>query len=207
MNIRVLLGDKINMEKNVEINREKISVIVPVYKVEKYLNRCVESICKQSYSNLEILLVDDGSPDSCPQMCDEYAKADSRIIVIHKENGGLSSARNAALEVATGDYVICVDSDDYIHPRAVEKLYQACVMYQADIAMGLHFVEKGEKLLIEDPVVDEVEIYSAVEALQVLLADKKMRNYAWNKLYKRELFEEVRYPEGRNYEDSPITFE
>ena len=203
MNIRVLLGDKINMEKNVEINREKISVIVPVYKVEKYLNRCVESICKQSYSNLEILLVDDGSPDSCPQMCDEYAKADSRIIVIHKENGGLSSARNAALEVATGDYVICVDSDDYIHPRAVEKLYQACVMYQADIAMGLHFVEKGEKLLIEDPVVDEVEIYSAVEALQVLLADKKMRNYAWNKLYKRELFEEVRYPEGRNYEDIP----
>lgn len=108
-----------------------VSVIVPVYKVEKYLKKCVESIRQQSYSNLEIILVDDGSPDKCGQMCDEFAKGDSRIKVLHKKNGGLADARNAGIEKASGEYLLFVDSDDWIHPMLVEKtLYDAQNMAQ-----------------------------------------------------------------------------
>ena len=97
-----------------------ISVIVPIYKVKKYLNRCIDSVINQTYNNLEIILVDDGSPDSCPQICDEYAKKDKRIKVIHKQNGGLSDARNAGLDIASGDFVSFIDGDDYIHPQTYE---------------------------------------------------------------------------------------
>ncbi len=187
-------------------HNKKISIIIPVYGVEQYLKRCVDSVRNQTYRNLEIFLVDDGSPDMCPQICDEYAKIDERIIVIHKKNGGLSSARNAALDAATGSFILCVDSDDYIHPQAVEKLYNACITYDTDISIGLHYVEKGEHLLIEDPIIDEVELYNSFEGLYTLISDKKMRNYAWNKLYKSELFEDVRYPEGKSYEDIATTY-
>ena len=101
------------------MNEPLVSVIVPVYKVEDYLDKCVESIVKQTYKNLEIILVDDGSPDNCPSMCDSWAQKDSRIKVIHKENGGVSSARNSALDTAAGDYICFVDSDDFIEPNAV----------------------------------------------------------------------------------------
>lgn len=101
------------------MNKSLVSVIVPVYKVEKYLDKCVESIVEQTYKNLEIILVDDGSPDNCPSMCDSWAQKDSRIKVIHKENGGVSSARNSALDAAAGDYICFVDSDDFIEPNAV----------------------------------------------------------------------------------------
>ena len=99
---------------------DKISVIVPVYKTEQYLNRCVQSITDQTYKNLEIILVDDGSPDNCPEMCDQWAKKDERIKVIHKRNGGLSSARNAGLDSATGDYIMFADSDDWMEPDMAE---------------------------------------------------------------------------------------
>ena len=105
-------------------SQPKISVIVPVYKVENFLDRCVESIVGQTYENLEIILVDDGSPDNCPAMCDGWAEKDSRIRVIHKENGGVSSARNAALDIATGDYIGFVDSDDWIEPEMYSSLIQ-----------------------------------------------------------------------------------
>lgn len=110
-----------------------ISVIVPVYNVEKYLDRCIESIVSQTYKNLEIILVDDGSPDNCPKMCDEWAKKDDRIIVIHKDNGGVSSARNAALDIATGDYIGFIDSDDYVSKRYFEILINNLKKYDADI--------------------------------------------------------------------------
>ena len=103
---------------------EKTSVIVPIYKVEEYLHRCIDSIINQTYTNLEIILVDDGSPDNCPMICDEYAKKDSRIRVIHKKNGGLSDARNAGLEIATGEYIGFVDSDDWIHKDMYHILYK-----------------------------------------------------------------------------------
>lgn len=105
-------------------SQPKISVIVPVYKVENFLDRCVESIVGQTYENLEIILVDDGSPDNCPAMCDKWAEKDGRIKVIHKENGGVSSARNAALDIVSGDYICFVDSDDWIDPGMYEFLYK-----------------------------------------------------------------------------------
>ena len=115
-------------------NNPKISVIVPVYKVEKYLDRCVESIVNQTYKNLEIILVDDGSPDNCPVMCDEWAEKDERIRVIHKENGGLADARNAGMNIATGDYIGFVDSDDWIEPNMYEVLLKNALKYDADIS-------------------------------------------------------------------------
>ena len=111
-----------------------ISVIVPVYKAEKYLDKCVQSIVNQTYKNLEIILVDDGSPDNCPEMCDEWAKKDSRIKVIHKENGGVSSARNAGLDNSFGDYIGFVDSDDFIENDFYECLYDNLVENGADIS-------------------------------------------------------------------------
>ena len=111
-----------------------ISVIVPVYKTEKYLDRCVQSIVDQTYRNLEIILVDDGSPDSCPGICDAWAAKDSRNKVIHKENGGQSDARNAGIAAATGEYIAFVDSDDRIHPRILECLHDAIVLHGADVA-------------------------------------------------------------------------
>lgn len=110
-----------------------ISVIVPVYKVEQYLNKCVESIVNQTYKNLEIILVDDGSPDACPQICDAWAQKDSRIKVIHKENGGASSARNAGLDAATGDYIAFVDGDDYLSAETYETLISFALKHGADI--------------------------------------------------------------------------
>ena len=114
--------------------QSKISVIVPVYKVENFLDRCVESIVGQTYENLEIILVDDGSPDNCPAMCDKWAEKDGRIKVIHKENGGVSSARNAALDIVSGDYICFVDSDDWIDPGMYEFLYKNSQKYDADIS-------------------------------------------------------------------------
>ena len=112
-----------------------ISVVVPIYKVEEYLQRCVDSIINQTYKNLEIILVDDGSPDSCPKMCDNFAKQDKRIKVIHKINAGVSEARNTGLEYATGDYVGFIDSDDYIHPTMYEKLLNGIKKENSDICM------------------------------------------------------------------------
>lgn len=117
---------------------ELISVVVPVYRVEKYLQRCVDSICAQTYDNLEIILVDDGSPDKCPQMCDVLMQRDSRIKVIHKENGGLAFARNSGLDIASGVYVIFIDSDDWITPDHIENLYAAVKRTQADVVIGAH---------------------------------------------------------------------
>lgn len=124
-----------------------ISVIVPVYHVEKYLTKCVDSICSQTYDNLEIILVDDGGDDMCPSICDEYKKIDSRIKVIHKKNGGLSDARNAGLDIATGQYLYFVDSDDYIDDHTIEFLYASIVANGSDIAVCeyVRVSEDGEK--------------------------------------------------------------
>ena len=115
-----------------------VSVIIPVYKVEKYLDRCVESIVNQTYKNLEIILVDDGSPDNCPRICDAWAEKDDRIKVIHKENAGMGMARNSGLETATGEYLMFVDSDDYLSENAVEVLYERMVVDGSDMAVGKH---------------------------------------------------------------------
>ena len=175
-----------------------ISVIVPIYNVEKYIKQCIDSILMQTYKNLEIILVDDGSPDNCPQICDEYAKKDSRVRVIHKKNGGLSDARNVALDIAQGEFIGFVDSDDWISADMFEYLLEALTGYQADISccetVNVYKYRMQYKNLKHDMV------YSAKDALQELFSDH-MENYAWNKLYKAELWENIRFPVGKNFED------
>lgn len=174
-----------------------ISVIVPVYKVEKYLKKCVDSILNQTFADFELWLVDDGSPDNCPQMCDEYAEQDSRIKVIHKENGGLSDARNAALDCITGEYVCFVDSDDYITDDALETLYSALIRNNADIAVGnmISFDENGQEKDFYFPVTEE----TVLENSEILMTMNQP--CAQNRLYKAEIFKKLRYPVGRLYED------
>ena len=167
-------------------NNPKISVIVPVYKVEKYLDRCVESIVNQTYKNLEIILVDDGSPDNCPAMCDAWAEKDERIRVIHKENGGLSDARNAGMDIATGDYIGFVDSDDWIEPDMYQFLMNNILENDSDISRCGLFVEYEDE---EDKQEQNSEFLSMricdnTEYLKGLVQGGYVRGVVWNKLYK-----------------------
>ncbi len=175
----------------------KISVIVPIYKVEEYLPRCVDSILAQTFTDFELWLVDDGSPDKCGEICDEYAKRDSRIRVIHKQNGGLSDARNAALDKATGEYISFIDSDDWVAPDFLESLYGALTRNNADLAICNIMKVVGDS----EPVPD----YKPADSETVLTGDKMFdtlyRPSACNKLYPSWIFKEVRYPVGRFYED------
>lgn len=184
---------------------ELISIIVPVYKVENYLEKCIKSILSQTYTNLEIILVDDGSTDACPQICDQYAQIDCRIKVIHKENGGLSDARNAGLEAAKGEYIAFVDSDDYIASTMYEHLYHILKQNQGDIAICRFLkVEDGskeEKLECKE----QIETYSNVEALAKFYTEDRVQMVVvWNKLYKREIFRGLRYKKGKQHEDEFI---
>lgn len=179
----------------------KVSVIIPVYKVEKYLKRCIESVVNQSYKNIEIILVNDGSPDKCDEICDAYARIDSRIKVIHKENGGLSSARNAGLDIVSGEYIMFVDSDDWIEEDSLEQL---CEYIDSDydiINFKFSFVKEGSKNIIGL----QSDLKKSYECDLISYIDKlfmgELSFFIWNKLYKKDLFNDVRFPEGRNYED------
>ena len=184
-----------------------ISVIVPIYNVEKYIHKCVKTIREQTYTNLEIFLVDDGSPDNCGEICDEYAKQDDRITVIHKKNGGLSDARNAAIDVMTGKYVTFVDSDDYLEPTMIEKLYNALCNANADMAIcNYNYVTEDGKLVNTHKNDGQVMVFNQKEALYELLDSKKYSNSAWGKLYRADHFSDVRYPFGKIFEDVPTTY-
>lgn len=174
-----------------------ISVIVPVYKVEKFINRCVDSILVQSFTDFELWLVDDGSPDNCGMICDEYAQKDERVRVIHKKNGGLSDARNAALDVMQGEYVLFVDSDDWIAVDALETMYSALKRTGAEVATGniISVHENGTEEALYSPTQVET-VLKGEEMLTTLL-----RPNACNRLYKAEIFHNLRYPVGRLYED------
>ena len=182
-----------------------ISVIIPVYKVEEYLDRCLESVVHQTYKNLEIILVNDGSPDRCPELCDAWAARDDRIRVIHKENGGLSDARNRGLRKARGRYIVFVDSDDWISLTMVETLWRAIERYGADMAIceytevtagGLCVKHTQEKL--------PVEVLSQKAAMKLLIEDERLTSHVWRKIYKRELIPEDIFPVNKYYEDSYI---
>jgi len=185
---------------------ELISVIVPVYKVEKYLERCVRSIQKQTYENLEIILVDDGSPDQCGALCDQYAQEDGRIKVLHKQNGGLSDARNAGIELASGSYIVFADSDDWLDRDMIDLLYRVLKRSNADIA------ECSYRNIYRDHIMEETSCSAAltegdsVTALEGMLDWKYFKPVAWNKLYKREVFGTIRYPKGRLHEDEFTTY-
>lgn len=182
-----------------------ITIIVPIYKVEKYIHKCINSIINQTYTNLQIILVDDGSPDNCGEICDEYAKKDSRIEVIHKKNGGLSDARNVGIKNAKGKYIGFVDSDDYIKEDMYENLYNDIEENQADISICNFYNVIDGKNIIKNAN-DGIKEYNKIEILREILLDNKIQSYAWNKLYKRELFDNIEYPLGKKYEDIGTTF-
>ena len=177
-----------------------VSIIIPVYKVEQYLKRCMDSILNQTYQNIEVILVNDGSPDNCPALCDEYAKIDSRVRVIHKENGGLSSARNVALNTVKGDYVFFVDSDDWIALDTLEVLNEYMekdydmISFQVTYLTEEKNVEKGEK----NPKDMDVSQYIDASFLG------RYDFFVTTKIFKAEVFNNVRFLEGRNYEDLEI---
>ena len=182
-----------------------ISIIIPVYKVEKYLEKCIQSLINQTYENLQIILVDDGSPDNCGKICDEYAKKDHRIEVIHKSNGGLSDARNKGLEIAKGEYIGFVDSDDYIEADMYEVLYNLLKQYNADVSICNFYTVSQGKIAIKNAE-NGIKEYNRIEILKEVLLDNNIQSYAWNKLYKKELFDEIKYPVGKKYEDIGTTF-
>lgn len=184
--------------------QELISVIIPVYEVEQYLRRCVDSVINQTYKNLEIILVDDGSPDNCGKICDEYAVKDSRIKVIHKENGGLSSARNAGIDVAQGAYLSFVDSDDYINEQFIERLYDLLKEYDADIAQCDYVKTAGE--IPENISHENIDIFDNLGALDAMYCINGVQMViVCNKLFKKSLFENMRFPLGKIHEDEATT--
>lgn len=187
-----------------------ITVIIPVYNIQEYITRCVQSICSQQYTHLEIILVDDGSTDDSGRICDALAEDDSRINVIHKKNGGLSDARNVALDVAKGDYIVLVDGDDFVSKYYVSNLMRAISVETADMAVSwFENVLEGTSPKTKAKAVDdgEIELLSSSECVRKMLYQDGVETSAWGKLYKKELFNELRYPKGKLYEDILVTYE
>lgn len=181
-----------------------ISIIVPVYLVEPYLKKCVDSILRQSYSHLEVILVDDGSPDLCGKICDEYAALDQRIHVIHKENGGLSSARNAGLDHASGEYITFIDSDDAVDSTYIAYLYHIMQKYNVPISCCGHRIVYPTKAVEKHCTAERA--FSREEALNCILYDKEIDLSSWGKLYKASLFKTLRFPESILFEDTATTY-
>ena len=180
---------------------ELISVIVPVYNVEEYLQECFEAISNQTYKNIEIILVDDGSTDGSGKLCDSIAENNERVKVIHKSNGGLSSARNTGISTALGELISFIDSDDFPRKNMIENLHKCMKENNADVVCcDFSSSETVEKCG------NEVNVFTSEEAISRLLDDYGYKCYAWNKLYKKELFEKIRYPEGEFFEDIKTTF-
>ena len=186
------------------MHKELISIIVPVYNVEKYVEKCINSIINQTYKNLQIILVDDGSKDNSGKICDEFKLKDNRIEVIHKNNGGLSDARNAGLKLAKGDYIGFVDSDDYIEADMYETLYNLIKKNNSDISI-VSFYEMYNGKVIGVRKSNELLEFSKIEAIKELLIDTRIQSYAWNKLFKKSLFENIEFPTNKNFEDIATT--
>lgn len=196
------------MKTNVK-NKGLVSVIIPVYNVENYLKRCIDSVLRQTYENLDIILVDDGSTDQSGTICDNYTKSDSRVRVLHKDNGGQSDARNAGIEIAKGEYLYFVDSDDFITDDSIDFLHNSLLVHDADIATHGYVIYYGEDTAIEsNKLVDNVQlVLSKDDALEKLMYEKYVTTSACMKLYKRELFGKIiRFPSGKLYEDLAIVY-
>jgi glycosyltransferase involved in cell wall biosynthesis len=182
----------------------KVSVVVPIYKVEKYLNRCIDSILSQTYKNIEVILVNDGSPDRCGSIAEEYAATDPRIKVIHKENGGLSDARNAGMQYVTGNYTMFVDSDDWLEVNAIELLITTCKRHKADVVQSDFYYAYKDYLLYDkrfhhrgfEPV-----ILNNQKLMYELVKNDKVKNFAWGKLYKTDLIKDIPFTKGVLFED------
>lgn len=185
------------------MEKDLISVIVPVFKVEKYLEKCVLTITSQTYKNLEIILVDDGSPDNCPALCDSLSKTDKRIKVIHKENGGLSDARNVGFAKSTGKFVTFVDSDDFLNVNFIEKLYKNLTQTRSDLSIcGYEEIHENEEVDINQKETSEVLTFDDNNKFEQLYTKNKVVFItAWGKLYKREIFDKIKYPVNKINED------
>lgn len=184
--------------------QEIISVIVPIYKVEEYLERCINSILDQTYKNLDIILVDDGSPDECPNICEEYAKKDDRIKVIHKKNGGLSDARNYGINIAIGQYISFVDSDDYIDKNMYQDMINELRKNNADIvSCAINNVYSDR---IESSQIEEI-IYDTESALKNLILGRNLDQTVWNKLYKKDVINGILFEKGKINEDDFWTYQ
>ena len=186
-------------------NHVLVSVIVPVYNVEDYLEKCVDSILAQTYSYFELILVDDGSKDSSGKLCDLFATKDSRIICMHKENGGLSSARNAALDICKGEYITCVDSDDMISPNALELMLEYANKCGSDVVVTRYPISFSDDAVTpETAVVKGDKTLAELDATQEIVC-KSTRWEAWGHLFKRSLWEGIKFPDGKIYEDFATT--
>lgn len=187
-------------------NKPKVSVIVPVYNVEKYIRRCLDAIIAQSYENWEAILVDDGSTDSSGEICDEYARNDKRFVVVHQENGGVAKARNIGLKMSSGDYLAFCDADDYYQPRMIELLVKAILYEKKDIAMcGYLFIdENNEKIETNNTMKLDCGTYSS-DMLMEFMFRNKIQNYLWNKLFDKKLFRDICFEEGMTFEDALIS--
>lgn len=185
---------------------EKISIIVPIYNVEKYLKQCLESILEQTYKNLEIILIDDGTKDSSGMICDDYAKKDNRIKVIHQKNMGLSGARNTGLKNSTGDLITFVDSDDFIDNKMFETMLLSIKENDADIVeCGTIFCDENGNY-IKDNTLNEVKIYKNEYQIKELLMNEDITTTSWGKLYKRKLFKNFEFPLEKYHEDTFTTY-
>lgn len=192
-----------------EYNKSNISIIVPVYNVEKYLERCIESILNQTFTGFELILVDDGSTDLSGDICDKYSKKDKRIKVIHKQNGGLSSARNAGLEIASGDYIAFIDSDDFVAKEYIFLLYENLIENNADISICGYRIVREDDILVKDSatLTNNISILNSHQSL-LNLYNEKRSNFivAWSKLFKKNLFDSIRFPYGKINEDSFVLY-
>lgn len=187
---------------------DKISVIVPVYNVEKYVRKCVSSILEQTYNDLEIILVDDGSTDNSGKICDEMSNIDGRITVIHKNNGGLSDARNVGIDIMSGKYVTFVDSDDWLEKEYIEYLVYLIKKYNANISVCEFYNITDSGKIINKYIGDGSEIkLNAMEAVEQLARAELFSTSAWGKMYDVTVFEKIRYPIGKLYEDIPVTYD
>lgn len=181
-----------------------ISVIIPIYNVFPYLPQCIDSVLSQTYEDLEVILVDDGSVDGCSDLCDEYVQKDRRINVMHKENGGLSDARNVGLSVAKGEWVYFVDSDDWLDTNAIEKMYDYAITNHCDVVQGnMYYVYKDYMLYRKATKKERKKnLLKRDEAMRELIINDRVKNFAWGKLYKKEMMQDLLFPVGKFFEDS-----
>ena len=188
------------------MNMDLVSVIVPVYNVESYIDICIQSILKQTYENFELILVDDGSTDKSGVICDNYSSI-KNVKVIHKVNGGLSDARNTGIGYANGKYICFIDSDDYVNKEFIATLYDMILVYGVKIAASnLAYVNSEGLCIPANTESNDIEVMVGDEALKYLFSNDKYSNYAWNKMYDVSLFSDLRFPIGRKMEDLGTTY-
>ena len=192
--------------KKEEVKEILISVIVPVYNVEDYLRKCIDSLIDQTLKDIEIILVDDGSTDKSGNICDEYVLKDNRVKVVHKENGGLSDARNTGIDIARGKYISFIDSDDWIEIQMLERLYNLAIANEADIVQGDYIKVYDENITVRN-ISENIMKYNSEKILNELYRDNSIKTVVvWNKIYKRELFNNIRFPKGKLHEDEFTTY-